>query len=249
MIGFSTTKRQVAIKLGVDPYSSNQVLQKELEGISWAAFAGGATLSLVTPAAARVAGMALSAAGVSDSLEEALREKSPADLKASNRKSLVAMGASEKTANQFLANAAFSPTTQTAFVMNLRSIDGLQNRAAFVRLAASSSTTEADAIFCVQTAALMSKLHNGDKPLEKIALVGDFPICVAKDGTTIVALQWDYAAWTPMAEGFVDAVQAQSAPDSPRLVALSGVVSPRLRQQLESRQFQVEERLAPGPLE
>ncbi|MGH7936967.1 MAG: hypothetical protein ACREFG_00540 [Chthoniobacterales bacterium] len=81
----------------------------------------------------------------------------------------------------------------------------------------------------ILTAALMSKLYNGETPLTKIALIGDFPICIAKDGTVIVVLQWDYAAWTPTAERFVESVQAaQNNPNASYLVALSGVVSPRL---------------------
>ena len=43
----------------------------------------------------------------------------------------------------------------------------------------------------------MSKLNKEEVPLSRIELLGEFPICVAKDGTTVVALQWDYAAWTP----------------------------------------------------
>jgi len=35
----------------------------------------------------------------------------------------------------------------------------------------------------------------------------DFPICVAKDRFVTVALQWDYAAWTPRPARFTDAVQ------------------------------------------
>lgn len=37
---------------------------------------------------------------------------------------------------------------------------------------------------------------NQKTPIARIVMLGDFPICVAKDGTIIVALQWDYAAWT-----------------------------------------------------
>src|ERR1700720_1878288 len=40
IIGFTTAKRKVALSLGVDPYSSNDVLQRELDGITWASFAG-----------------------------------------------------------------------------------------------------------------------------------------------------------------------------------------------------------------
>jgi hypothetical protein len=98
----------------------------------------------------------------------------------------------------------------------------------------------------MQTAALMSKLNKEEIPLSRIELLGDFPICVAKDGTTVVALQWDYAAWTPGAAHVSDEVEKFAAkPRNKRvLVALSGQVSPRLRQELEARGQQVKDRVA-----
>ena len=45
LIGFSDEKRKVAISLDVDPYSTNTVLQRELDGIAWASFAGGMTFN------------------------------------------------------------------------------------------------------------------------------------------------------------------------------------------------------------
>jgi hypothetical protein len=96
----------------------------------------------------------------------------------------------------------------------------------------------------------MSKIHK-DETLARLAMIGDFPICVAKDGTIIVALQWDYAAWTSGAAGFSSEVQklaAQSGKNAKVLVGLSGQVSPRLRQELENRGFVVKDRLVPGPL-
>ena len=48
---------------------------------------------------------------------------------------------------------------------------------------------------------------NQKTPIARIVMLGDFPICVAKDGTIIVALQWDYAAWTSGAAGFANEVQ------------------------------------------
>jgi hypothetical protein len=82
-------------------------------------------------------------------------------------------------------------------------------------------------------------------------MLGDFPICVAKDGTIVVALQWDYAAWTSGAARFTSDVQklvVQSSEKKSGLVALSGQVSPRLRQELENRGFAVQDRLVSGPL-
>src|ERR1051325_1895194 len=221
LIGYSDTKRKLAIKLGVDPYSTNAVLQHELDGIAWASFAGGATFSLATLPIGGGAGAALTVTDVTSSFDEMLRDKSPTDLKIINRKNLVALGADEKATERFLNNNSFSPSAQTAFVLNLKSLNGVANRGAFVRTAGETSSDESDAIFCVQTAALMSKIHK-DKPIARVAMIGDFPICIAKDGTVIVAFQWDYAAWTSGAAGFTEDVQklaAQSGRNQNVLVA------------------------------
>src|SRR5215471_5091033 len=251
VIGYSDEKRKVAIALGVDPYSTNSVLQHELDGIAWASFAGGAAFTLATLPVGGAAGTALTVTEVSGDFNDILKEKSPTDLKMMNRRALLDMGATEKETEKFLNNDAFSPSAQTAFVLNLRSLKGVANRRAFIRLAGETSSSETDAIFCVQTAGLMSKLNKEEIPLSRIEVLGDFPICVAKDGTTVVALQWDYAAWTSGAARASDAVEKFAA-KPPRnkkvLVALSGQVSPRLRQELEARGQQVKDRVASGPL-
>jgi hypothetical protein len=251
IIGFSDRKRKVAMSLGVDPYSSNTVLQHELDGISWASFAGGATFSLATMPISGAAGTALTVTEVSGDFDQMLKEKSPTDLKKINRKSLLALGASEKDAERFLNNNAFSPSAQTAFVLNLNSMSGVANRGAFVRLAGETSSSETDAIFCVQTAALMSKIHKSEQPLARIVTFGAFPVCVAKDGTTIVALQWDYAAWTAGAGRFSEQLRkfVEKPPANKKVfVAISGQTSPRLRQELEKLGDGVKDRLSPGPL-
>ena len=179
-----------------------------------------------------------------------LKEKSPTDLKMLNRKTLRAIGAGEKDTGRFLNNNAFSPSEQTTFVLNLKALNGVANRGAFVRTAGETSSDESDAVFCVQTAALMSKIQK-DKPIARLAMIGDFPICIAKDGTTIVAFQWDYAAWTSSAASFTNDVQklaAQSGKNGSVFFAPSGQVSPRLRHELETRGFTVQDRLVPGPL-
>src|SRR5215475_12769392 len=157
VIGYSDAKRKVAISLGVDPYSTNSVLQHELDQIAWASFAGGAAFTLATLPVGGAAGTALTVTEVSGDFNDVLKEKSPTDLRTMNRRALLDLGATEKEAERFLNNNAFSPSAQTAFVLNLRSMKGVANRRVFVRLAGETTSSESDAIFCVQTAALMSK--------------------------------------------------------------------------------------------
>ena len=96
----------------------------------------------------------------------------------------------------------------------------------------------------------MDQIHE-KTPIARIVMLRDFPICLAKDGTIIVALQWDYAAWTAGAAAFIDQVQkfaGKSGQSAHVSVGLSGEVSPRLREELEKRGMIVQDRLVPGPL-
>ena len=251
VIGYTKAKRKIAISMGIDPYSTNRVLQKELDGVAWASWAGGFTFSAATFPISGPAGAALTATGVSGAIGDLLTEKSPAELKAVNRSTLRAMGASANDTERFLENTAFSPTEQTKFVLNLKKLNGVANRGGFVRAAAEKSSNESDAVFCVETSALMGQLHTGEHPLARIAMLGNFPVCIAKDGTVIVALQWDYAAWTAAAAPFVGEVQKlanESGQNKHVLVAISGEMSPRLQQELQSRGISVQDRMNPGPL-
>jgi hypothetical protein len=249
-IGYSDKKRKLALQMGVDPYSTNTVLQKELDDVAWASWAGGFAFSAATFPISGPIGAALTVTNLNSTVEDLLREKSPEELEQINRSTFRGMGASASDTERILHGGAFTPTQSTAFAVNLKALKGVANRGGFVKVAAQKSTTEADALFCVYTAALMDQIHE-KTPIARIVMLGDFPICVANDGTKIVALQWDYAAWTSGAAGFTDEVQklvAQSGENKNILVALSGQISPRLREELEKRGITVQDRLVPGPL-
>ena len=249
-IGYSDKKRKIALEMGVDPYSTNTVLQKQLDDVAWASWAGGFGFSVATLPVSGAAKAILTVTNVNSTVEDLLREKTPSELEEINRSTFRAMGASSSDTQQILHGGAFTPTQATAFAIHLKALKGVANRGAFVKAAAQRSTTEADALFCVYTAALMDQI-NQTTPIARIVMLGDFPVCVAKDGTIIVALQWDYAAWTSGAASFTTDVQklAGKSNQSPHIsVDLSGEVSPRLRNELEKRGITVQDRLVPGPL-
>jgi len=249
-IGYSDKKRKIALEMGIDPYTTNTVLQKQLDDLAWASWAGGFSFSVATLPISGAAGAALTVTGVNSTVEDLLHEKTPSELEQINRATFRAMGASASDVERILHGGAFTPTQATTFAVHLKALKGVANRGAFVKAAAEKSTTEADALFCIYTAALMDQI-NQKTPIARIVMLGDFPICVAKDGTIIVALQWDYAAWTPGAASFTDDVQklaGKSGQNAHISVDLSGEVSPRLREELEKRGMTVQDRLVPGPL-
>ena len=249
-IGYSDKKRKIALEMGIDPYTTNTVLQKQLDDVAWASWAGGFSFSVATLPISGPAKAVLTATNLNSTVEDLLREKSPSELEQINRATFRAMGASSSDIEQILHGGAFIPTQATTFAVHLKALKGVANRGAFVKAAAQRSTTEADALFCVYTAALMDQI-NQKTPIARIVMLHDFPICVAKDGTIIVALQWDYAAWTSGAASFTDDVQklAGKSGQSTRVsIDLSGEISPRLREELEKRGITVQERLVAGPL-
>jgi hypothetical protein len=250
VIGYSDKKRKIALQMGIDPYSTNTVLQKQLDDVAWASWAGGFTFSVATFPVSGPVGAALTVTNLNNTVEDLLREKSPLELEQINRATFRALGASASDTERILNGGAFTPTEAATFAVHLKSLKGVANRGAFVKVAAQKSTTEADALFCVYTAALMDQI-NEKTPIARIVMLRDFPVCIAKDGTIIVALQWDYAAWTPGAASFTEEVQklaGTSGHNGHVFVGLSGEVSPRLRQELEKRGMIVQDRLVPGPL-
>jgi hypothetical protein len=59
LIGFNTVKRRLASELGVDVYSSNQLLQQEIDDVAWSMFAGGAVIDVALTAAPLAASLAV----------------------------------------------------------------------------------------------------------------------------------------------------------------------------------------------
>src|SRR5438874_10868964 len=99
-IGYSDKKRKIALQVGVDPYSTNTVLQKQLDDVAWASWAGGFTFSVATFPISGPMGAALTMTNLNSTVEELLREKSPSELEQINRSTFRAMGASASDAER-----------------------------------------------------------------------------------------------------------------------------------------------------
>jgi hypothetical protein len=159
------------------------------------------------------------------------------------------MGCDRAVANRFNNSTVYSPSMQTAIVMDLETLDGVANRAAFLDLAGSEATDEGDALFYVGTARILAELH-AKKPLARLQQVGRVPVAIRKDGRAIVAIQWDYAAWTDQAANFVQLLRASDFGKKPSgmTIAISGDASPLAEQNLKAANIELITRIAPGPL-
>lgn len=249
LIGFSKAKRDLAVKLGVDPYSSNETFQKELNGIAWASFAGQMTMTLALAPVGGAAGAVITGVNISDTATKALVDKSPSDLRHDELQKLVALKISQEDASAFLNNPAYSPTRATFFVEAMENLRGVDNLTSLIQLATNASD-ETDAIFFQRTAQTLAKVHS-ETPLKALDYFNGFPVAFAADGTVIVAIEWDYACWTENAAKFVQAIKG-GRHDGWNITGfrfvLTGVASDRAKNELAALSIGLVEKALPGPL-
>ena len=242
LIGFEAKKRQIANELGVDPYSSNKALQKQLNRFAWAAYLGGLPYLFVP--FVDDSDFQKASEEPSDRLEERLRIYSPEDLRRLNRIELAVMGIPKPLAEALTDHPWYGPRHATLLVESLASLDLAQDRVVFVQ-AAVGAESEDDALAYEQTAELMRSYSERVSPIRKIALLTGIPTGYTESGTLIVPLAADYLIWNAdaaaLASALAEAIPSDLVVEGRELV-LSGTASTRAREQFESRGVAVTER-------
>jgi len=244
LIGFERKKRQIAAELRVDPYSSNKVLQRQLNRFAWAAYAGGLP-SMFVPFTEVGGAESGQPAPITDDdrLQQILRRYSPEDLDRLNRIELAVMGTPKPLGEEFIHHPWYSPRHETALVENLAALDLTENRVAFIEVAVTAQSEE-DAWLYQRTAELMRRYSDSVAHIDRVVAVQGAVAAVAADGTLVIPLAADYAVWSPETQAFVDSVT--SVPEAPEIrskkLLTSGTLSPLAKQKIESRGVEVIER-------
>jgi hypothetical protein len=243
MIGYSRAKRQYAAKFGVDPYSTNPVVQAHLARLSKAGFVGdvgaGAALGFLDGGV----GMTMSVFGNLQTLKEELRDKSPDELRELNEKRLRAMGVEQSVIDLYLGNYVFSPTYQTAFVSALDEIDGAADRGQFVKVAVLAKD-EDQALFRLFQARMYANYHKTVKPIQAFVLVSELLVVAARtpDGALVALAPADDVFFTSSLAGYFEAARSglDNVPGvSRKELWIAGGMSPTARKWLTDSGWKV----------
>ena len=195
----SGRKREYAAQLGVDPYSSNAALQKELNSIAWAAAAGNLTVSAALLPVGGAAGAVVSTTRWSTALNDYMKVEPANRLRIINEGKLKAMGISADVTKRYLDHKAFSPRHDTILVDALNRLNGARGREQFLT-AALAAEDETDANFFTNLAQLLRGYHESVSPIVELHRVGRLTVAQAKSGTAFVPLPIDYLVWTEAAD-------------------------------------------------
>jgi hypothetical protein len=247
LIGFARVKRQYAHKFGVDVYSSNEVLQKDLNSVSWAGFAGGMTVTVAMmgiKSASTTAFYAVKGTQLVHGMNMILLDSSPEDLQKLNRKKMVEMGVRDSVIKEFLRHPAYSPRHQTILVEALAEMQGVKNREQFIKQALHAEYEE-EAFLYQRVAELLHGYHTHVKPIKEIIPVRKMAVGYTSDQTIVIAIPLDLLHWIELTDRGSEALvklDLSGRPVKKTELWVTGTLTARAMKELKGRGLVIKER-------
>jgi hypothetical protein len=234
----SAYKRRFAAHYHVDVYSSNPILQRELDRVAWASVAGyTSTFAMMLVPIPNPLPLAIISLNSVEMLNRALEEYGPADLRLFNLRHLKAMGVRQELANKFLDHPFYSPRHQSMIVSCLEALSKAKRRDRFLTVALNAMSEE-EALFYQQAAELLKGYNEQAAPIVEITTLGRLPLGRSKERSILLPAPIDYAIWMQRTEALFDRLSSTLRHRKENLridLWATGTVSPRVRQELLNR--------------
>ena len=238
----SSWKRDFAAEHGIDVYSSNKVLQKELNRVGWAAAIAGLGISVATiPAGTAVT--VLKNMRLANQIDNALNEEPPSRLRLINEEKLRKAGIAPALVTRFLDHPSFTPRHDTIIAECLAQMEGTRGRDKFLHYILAAQD-EVGANFFQQMAETMRGYHVKSSPLIEISPVAGIIVAQASNGSALIPFPLDHGVWRARAAGIFDQIRAdyRSADFNGTYdLWLAGTVSSMAREQFALRGVTVTE--------
>jgi len=196
-VGISKSKGIIASKYGVNVYSRNKVLQKELDRLGQADYVGGLGVGIASSFVPGIGGLVLTTSGTARLLNQAINTTPGSELWLQNKNKLVAMGVNSDIVELFLNNPSFSPAMTTVLVTALESMKGVDDRGLFVKVALQAADP-AMARIITRVAVMTAGYHQHVAPLKAVTTMARLTQGIRKDGARVVLLPADYMIWNRM---------------------------------------------------
>lgn len=191
----SSWKRDFATEHGVDVYSSNKILQEQLNKVGWASAVGGLSLSAALAPVSGAGALVFKNTRLANQIGEALTEEPPSRLRIINNDKFSAMGISKDLAQRFLDHPTFTPRHDTVIAAALAGLKDTRGRDVFLQ-AAISAQDEVAANFFMNMAQTLQGYDETVSPVQDISLVNGLIIARAKNGRALIPFPLDRGVWS-----------------------------------------------------
>lgn len=244
-LGADQKRRELAARLGVDPYTDFAPLAERLAKLSQAAAAGGLVVSGALMAIPGGVGVVVSNVSTGGRVSEAMRDYTAAQLLDTNRQKVAAMGLDRTTTEALFANRNYTPLDMTSMVTALEATPA-EGRADFLRRAAGVTKREA-AYFNRRYTEMVADYHAKTGAVVSFVSLGEFPFNRVRSGGVVGIWPVDALSWT---NGTRNAMgNAAAAIRSRNLgraeLRITGQATARAKQGLKELGFALAENLRP----
>ena len=185
VLGVSAAVRRWAQKVGVDPYTTNTVLQKALADVAKVDAAG----SIATKVAVPIPGIV----GMTSSIGGLVWGKDPEELRKFNEQGLKELEVPDAVAKKLFGNRWVTLTYQTRLIAALRTVR-VSGVADYVRTAAEAGS-EREALFFVESAELLQQEH-AREPVVRVLTDSRALVANGPGGRARALLPLDWVSWT-----------------------------------------------------
>jgi hypothetical protein len=239
-LGVEQAKRELALRLGVDVYSRNQVLQQELDRVASAMAGGGLALNIGTMPIGGAVGIGLTVVGVDQTVQSLINNSSADDLRKWNEQKLSALGANSDLMTQFLNHPWYTPRQETIITAALEKVQ--LNPDLFLETA-NGALTDQDATYFQHVAQLLALCSGRAAPLKSFRLVDGILCAVDSNGVLLVPVSFDYGIWTEAVSQRVAALTGLEGIDQGIKgieIWTDGIISDRTKEELSKRSISYE---------
>jgi len=191
--GQAKARRELAVELGVDPYTRYGPLSARLDQAASVSTAGNWTVSAVL--ALVPGGMVVSAVSTAESLRNLIVDSTESELEERTAAVLSQLGAAPEAIAALKANPNYTPAERAVIAYQLNAMAGVDGRGVLVTHAA-NVTTRDEAYFQLRRIVMHLAYH---EDIGKIALfrrVGGFPVAIRQDGAAALVFPLDLVSWT-----------------------------------------------------
>jgi len=228
VLGFDKQRRRLAKELNVDPYTTNTILAAKLDDVTWAAFAGGLGVNVMTSLVP--GGFILS---TSSRLSDWVSDTAPGDLRVEIERKLLEIGVGQSNIDRFLRHSFYTMSMQAVLAASLEDLNGVEGQTDLMPLVLSVGS-EGQARFLLQTLDMFRNYHKDIEPLAAFYVQGTV-IGVSTTEQPVVMAPIDYMSWTPVLDRFVSNVE--TAFKNTPILYNTGMLSTRTNEVLSEREW------------
>lgn len=235
-LGFEQERRRLAERLGVDPYTTNEVLSAKLDDVAWVAFSGRLTITaanvLLVPYS-----MLIASASVTN---RAIYDVPAGDLVNRASAAFGETGASREQVRALMQNSQYSLSALTELAVGMQDLKGLPGRDALVGFAAEAQTQD-EVYFMTGAVTLLARLHQGATPLTRVSAPGPLLGHTAENGLAL-PMPVDLVSWV---EALSADLERQEFQAPAKATFVTGRASALARTNLSSRGWRLTENFDP----